>query len=197
MITFTDGARTKVVQILASESRTDLALRFGVDGRGPGGFRYRLAFAAPTDRAPDDLVIDAGGFQVFVDPESAPKVKGVTIDFVEGLQESGFKIDNPNAAWADPLAAAVQKVLDDEINPAVASHGGAVVLMEVKDGVAYVEMMGGCQGCGMANVTLRAGIETRIKEAVPGIRAVTDVTDHAGGTNPYYASPQGGESPVA
>lgn len=197
MITFTEGARAKVVQILASESRTDLALRFGIDGRGPGGFRYRLAFAAPADRAPDDLVIEAGGFQVFVDPESAPKVNGVTIDFVEGLQESGFKIDNPNAAWADPLAAAVQKVLDDEINPAVASHGGSVVLMEVKDGVAYVEMMGGCQGCGMANVTLRAGVETRIKEAVPGIRAVTDVTDHAGGTNPYYASSQGGESPVA
>jgi Fe/S biogenesis protein NfuA len=197
MITVTELARTKILEIMEAERRKDLALRFAVEGRGPGGFRYRLAFAAPDERRSDDTVIDGGGFQVFVDRESAPKLQGATLDFVEGLTESGFKIDNPNAAWTDPVAAAVQKILDEEINPAIASHGGAVVLLDVRDGVALIEMTGGCQGCGMANVTLREGIETRIRQAVPAITAVTDATDHAGGTNPYYASAEGGESPVA
>ena len=140
--------------------------------------------------------MDAGGFKVLIDGESAPKLQGVTIDFVETLQESGFKIENPNSPWSDPLAQAVQKVLEQDINPAVASHGGYVVLHEVKDAVAYIELHGGCQGCGMASVTLRQGIEVRIKETVPGIREVVDVTDHTSGENPYYASSEDGQSPL-
>ena len=91
----------------------------------------------------------------------------------------------------------MQRVLDQDINPAVASHGGFVVLHEVKDGTAYIELQGGCQGCGMAAVTLRQGIELRIKEMVPDIREVTDVTDHAVGANPYYAPSEDGHSPLS
>ena len=195
MITFTDVARGKIVALLALEDRKDLAVRFAVDGRVPGGFRYRLGFVPAADRGPDDSVIDAGGFEVLMDRESATCLAGAKVDYVETLQESGFKIDNPNSPWTDPLAQAVQQVIDRDINPAVASHGGQVVLVDVKDGVAYVEMNGGCQGCGMANVTLRQGIEARIKEEVPGIREVVDATNHAGGANPYYAAGEG-QSPL-
>jgi Fe/S biogenesis protein NfuA len=194
MVTLTDVARKKILELLSAESRQGQALRFGIDGRGPGGYRYRLGFAGPEDRRPDDVVFDAGGFQMIVDAASAPRLKGASIDYVETLQESGFKIDNPNAAWADPKAQAVQEVIDREINPAVASHGGYVVLLDVKDDVVYVEMHGGCQGCGMASVTLRQGIETRILESVPGIRQVVDATQHAAGTNPYYTSAESGRS---
>ena len=83
-------------------------------------------------------------------------------------------------------AAAIQKVLDDEINPSVASHGGHISLVAVKDGTAYIRMEGGCKGCGQADVTLKQGIVTSIKKAVTTILEVLDVTDHAGGTNPYY-----------
>jgi Fe/S biogenesis protein NfuA len=196
VIQLTDVARHKILGLLAKDPRKDLALRFSIDGRGPGGYRYRLGFVPQTDMGPTDVAFDAGGFQVLIDQETAPKVGGVSIDFVETLQESGFKIDNPNSPWADPLAQAVQRVLDQDINPAVASHGGFVVLHEVKDGTAYIELHGGCQGCGMASVTLRQGIEVRIKEMVPGIREVTDVTDHAVGANPYYAPSEDGHSPL-
>ncbi len=196
MITVTEVARRKILGLIAQEKGKDLALRFSIDGRGPGGFRYRLGFVGRDDRRPDDAVVDAGGFDVFMDPASAPNLAGVTVDYVETLQESGFKIDNPNSPWTDPKAQAVQHLLDHEINPAVAMHGGHVVLVDVRDDVAYVEMHGGCQGCGMASVTLRQGIETRIKETVPGIREVVDATDHAGGTNPYYRGGDG-QSPLA
>ncbi len=86
-------------------------------------------------------------------------------------------------------------MLDEEINPAVAQHGGWVNLLEVKDDVAYVQLGGGCQGCGMADVTLKQGIEVRIREAVPEISQIIDTTDHAGGKNPYYQPAKGGRSP--
>ncbi len=196
MITVTDIAREKINGLLKSEGRQGLALRFAVDGRGPGGWQYRLGFVGPEEKRPEDRVFDAGGFQVLVDPESFTHTDGTVIDFVESPQQSGFKIDNPNPVWQEPLAQAVQKVLDDEINPAVASHGGFVTLLEVKDQVAYIQLGGGCQGCGMVDVTLKQGIEVRIKEMVPEIKAIVDSTDHAGGRNPYYRPAKGaGASP--
>jgi IscR-regulated protein YhgI len=80
----------------------------------------------------------------------------------------------------------VQHLLDTSINPGVAGHGGFVRLMDVQDNVVYVQMGGGCQGCGMADVTLKAGIETLIKEEIPEVTEVLDTTDHAAGRNPYY-----------
>ena len=194
-VTFTEAARRKVLALLERDGRQGLALRFAAD-RGPGGFHYRLGFVGPEERREDDRVLDAGGFEVYLDATSAPRVQGASVDFVETLQESGFRIDNPNSPWTDPRAAAVQRLLDAEINPAIASHGGYVVLHDVKGDTAYIEMTGGCQGCGMANVTLRQGIEVRIREAIEGIREIVDVTDHAGGTNPYYAPSATGESPL-
>ena len=84
------------------------------------------------------------------------------------------------------LATKVQELIDSTINPAVAGHGGFVQLMEVKDNRVYIQMGGGCQGCGAADVTLKAGIERLIKEEIPEIEEVLDATDHASGTNPYY-----------
>jgi len=196
-LTITDAARAKILEFRAAEKKEGLALRVGIRGRGPGGFDYAMRFVEPSDRADGDQVIDGGGFEVLVDPGSVENLDGTTIDFVESPQGSGFKLDNPNPLWKDPDAQAVQRILDDEINPAVAQHGGFVTLLDVKDGVVYVQMGGGCQGCGMVNVTLRQGIEVRIREAVPSIREVVDSTDHAGGTNPYYRPSKGGASPYA
>ena len=87
---------------------------------------------------------------------------------------------------SEDLAAKVQELIDSTINPAVAGHGGFVQLMDVKDNKVYLQMGGGCQGCGAADVTLKAGIERLIKEELPEIEEVLDSTDHASGTNPYY-----------
>jgi len=79
-----------------------------------------------------------------------------------------------------------QRIIDEQVNPAVASHGGFITLIDVKDNEVFVQLGGGCQGCGMANVTLKQGIETAITQHMPEITAVLDVTDHADGDNPYY-----------
>lgn len=89
------------------------------------------------------------------------------------------------------LSTSVQRVLDEQINPAVGAHGGFIRLIEVKDDIAYIQFEGGCQGCAMANVTLRQGVEVMIKEQIPEIVAIVDVTDHAGGTNPYFETKKG------
>src|SRR6185436_1923531 len=93
----------------------------------------------------------------------------------------------PMGAMAeDEVKTKIQKILDEMINPAVASHGGYVELLDVKENVAYLKLGGGCQGCGMVNVTLKQGIEATLKEEIPQLAGVIDQTDHAGGSNPYY-----------
>ncbi len=86
----------------------------------------------------------------------------------------------------DQLVTRVQDLIDSMINPAVAGHGGFVQLIDVKDSKVYLQMGGGCQGCGAADITLKAGIERLIKEEIPEIEEVLDTTDHAAGSNPYY-----------
>ena len=84
------------------------------------------------------------------------------------------------------LRGKVQELIDNMINPAIAGHGGYVELIDVQDKRIYLQMGGGCQGCGAADVTLKSGIERLIKEELPEIEEVLDTTDHASGANPYY-----------
>jgi Fe-S cluster biogenesis protein NfuA len=125
-----------------------------------------------------------------------PEVEQVR--FVAPAPDPARQAKAKEAGLDTPTAQAIQALLDDEINPSVAAHGGHVALVDVKDSRAYVRLEGGCQGCGMADVTLKHGIETAILDKFPGIEEVLDVTDHADGTNPYYQPSKGsGESPWA
>lgn len=207
-LTFTADARRRIRADMAVGAgddgcglSTELALRITVHRLSPGDLHYDLVLVGPDEREPGDTVVDAGDLQVFVDAESAPLLDGVTVGFEHSLQGLGFTFDNPHAGWRDPLARKVQEVLDEHVNPAVASHGGRIRLMAVEDGVARLEMGGGCQGCGLAETTLQEGVEKLLKKHLPEIREVVDVTDHAAGTNPYFAPDQGGpdqggESPL-
>ena len=92
---------------------------------------------------------------------------------------------------ATELKERVQTLIENSINPAVAGHGGHIELIDVKDNTVYIQMSGGCQGCGAADVTLKAGIERMIKEEIPEVTEILDVTDHAAGQNPYYSPSKG------
>lgn len=118
--------------------------------------------------------LDAGkpAVQLSALGSARPKKYKFGFQHVERSPEQQFKI--------------VQQFLDEEVNPAVAQHGGHFTLLEVKENRVFVELGGGCQGCGMADVTLRQGVEQRMREILPEMVALIDVTDHAGGTNPYY-----------
>ena len=86
------------------------------------------------------------------------------------------------------MAERVQQVLHQYVNPGVAQHGGHVTLVEVRDRIVYLQMSGGCQGCGMASVTLSQGIERILREQVPEIEGIQDVTNHGAGQSPYFAA---------
>ena len=117
------------------------------------------------------------------------------IRFVQGGPSVEELDREPNLDWNDPEVSAVHQLLEERINPSVAAHGGHIALIDVKDHAVYIRLEGGCQGCGMADVTLKQGVETMIKEAIPSITEVLDVTEHAGGTNPYFQPDKGGMSP--
>lgn len=191
MIEITAEAQGKIQELMAQKEEEILGLLVGINGRGPNGFAHYMRFVTESEVPEDAVVTEVGDLQVYIEGESAENLKGSTIDFFP--LKGGFDIDNPNPAWVweDPLSQRVQDVLSQQINPALASHGGAVQLLEVKDDVAYIQLGGGCVGCGMVDVTLKQGIEVAIIGAVPEIQAVVDTTDHASGTNPYYQSAKG------
>lgn len=115
-----------------------------------------------------------------------PEVEGVA-DYRDAVPKPGLDTKEGKA---------IRHLLDERINPQVASHGGHIALVDVKDDTVYIRLEGGCQGCGMADVTLKQGVATEIRALVPTIARVLDVTDHAGGTNPYYQPGKGGASAI-
>ena len=170
----------------ATEEISQVCLRVEITGRSKDGFQYDLQFIEKKDSKEGDIEIVVEGMVVFVDPKSAKYLEGTTLDYQETLMGGGFSFENPNPLWMDEISKAVAELIETEVNPAVASHGGHVELMGVEDGKAVIVFGGGCQGCGMADVTLKQGVESMIKDHVPSIDEVIDATDHAAGTNPFY-----------
>lgn len=191
VVTLTDAAREMVVSLRSEEDAPErLALWIEVTGAEGSAYTYDVYFEAAADASGSDAVMHSDTLPVVVPETSVEPLRGATLDVVDG----GLAVLNPNAPAGPPgggdlsgeVAQRVIAVLDNQINPSIASHGGAAELVAVEDGTAYLRLMGGCQGCGLAPVTLSQGIEVAIKEAVPEITAVMDVTDHAGGRNPYH-----------
>ena len=189
MVTVTEIAQQEIVKMMESQKTPIIGVRVKAEVVSPLQATFRLAFVAEGQEEDDDEVISCEGFNIYVDPESVPYVQDITVDFVDSLMGRGFKIDNPNKVpphLQGTIAEKIQQIIDDRINPSVASHGGVISLIDVKDNTAYIQFGGGCQGCGMVDVTLKQGVEVLIKEAVPEIEQILDVTDHADGGNPYY-----------
>ena len=186
MLTFTDIAREKLNEFAAGSDESSLVLKIAIVGRGPNGFEYDLQLIPNHEAKDSDLEIAIDGWTVFIAEASIPYMEGVTLGFKETLMGGGFHFDNPNPLWSDEVAQRVQVVIDEEVNPAVASHGGKVQLIDVRDGEAIVSFGGGCQGCAAVDTTLKNGVEKMVCEKIPEINKVSDATDHSAGTNPFY-----------
>ena len=168
-------------------------VRLRILGRTPQGFEHQLTLVDQGSEPAEDLVYEFDGLDLYVDGVNADYLDGIRVDWrFKGEGVNGFEFANPNPLWFDPLAMDIQRLFDESINPAIAAHGGHVTLMGIEEDTVYVQMGGGCQGCGMANATLKRGVETSIREFAPHIESVVDVTDHASGTNPYYAPASAG-----
>jgi Fe/S biogenesis protein NfuA len=196
LLTITDEARAKVLEVRAAEPDADeLALWVEVSGEQAGAYTYLMEFR-PTAELDADVVIEHDhDLPVAIPADSVDKLRGATLEFNGGMvmqnpnrpvPESPPILDRPPADLSGEVPQRVLQVLEQQINPAIAAHGGYAELVAVEDSVAYLRLSGGCQGCGMAAVTLRQGIEVAILDMVPEITEVVDVTDHASGTNPYY-----------
>ena len=186
LLTITPDARTKIDGVRTFNDFPEAVLRVRVVAREGRRFRYEIALEDPRERAVDDLSVEADGLTVVVDASSAADLAGASIELDPSVTGGGLRIENPNEGWQDPVARAVQEVLDRQINPGVGTHGGMVTLVDVKDGTAFMRFGGGCQGCAAVDVTLKQGVETAIRNAVPSVQAIVDVTDHQAGENPYY-----------
>ena len=186
LLTLTPAAREKIDGVRNFNDFPEAVLRIRVVGRDGPRLQYEIALEDPRERDDSDLAIDLDGLSVVLDPRSAADLSGATVDLDPAITGGGLRIDNPNEGWQDPVARAVQAVIDSQINPGVGTHGGMVSLVEVRDGTAYMRFGGGCQGCAAVDVTLKRGVETAVRSAVPEISAIVDVTDHEAGANPYY-----------
>jgi Fe/S biogenesis protein NfuA len=194
------AAIDKIAELIRTRGKPGLAVRVAIRGSLPGG-GYQTEFKFQERNAAEEpvLVQSAGDFELLFDPKVAEKIRGARVDFDEKRYTAGFNIEYPHHSpfppelqqkrdWGNPFAQKVQTVIDEYINPGVAGHGGWVLLKDVKDQDVFVQMGGGCQGCGLAAVTLRQGIERAIRDAVPEVKQILDVTDHEEGDDPYYSA---------
>ena len=187
MIQITDKAKEMLLQFQQkADDEIKRALRVEIIGRGDKGFRYDLNLVDIEEKDESDNVCEVDDMTVLIAERSMQYMEGATLDFVETLMGGGFQFDNPNPMWVDEISIAVAEVIQTDVSPMVASHGGTVELLGVDGDKAVIAFGGGCQGCGMVDVTLKQGIEVAIKNKVPSISSIVDATDHAAGTNPFY-----------
>lgn len=188
-ITVTEIALEKFTAALVGEDDGS-GVRVAVQKLNPVNLHYELELVGPSAKTDEDLEILSGSIKFWIDPLSAELIDGTTIDYLVGAGGEGFKFTNPNdlryKKWDDPVADKFQKLLESDINPGIASHGGVITLVEYAAGIATIHMGGGCQGCGQADATLRQGVEAQVKAAIPEIKEIVDTTDHDSGQNPYY-----------
>ena len=206
IVTVTEEARKVVVEAMAGEPDTEnLALWLEVRGVQDANFAYDLYFQARRDAADEDAVfVDGDDLTIVVPSASVDRLRGARLEWSDD-GSGGLVLVNPNnptpeeaspgvpagvlaAGIAGEAAQHVVTVLDQVINPSIASHGGRadLVAFDAAEGVAYLRLSGGCQGCAMSRMTLTQGIEVALRDEVPQITRVVDVTDHTGGENPYY-----------
>ena len=185
-ISLTQAAAAKLTEVLASYG-PQAALRLQIVGRVGGEFQHVLSVVEGHTEFDNDLLTEPDGLRVFIEARSAAYLHGVQIGYeYQGPNASGLNYLNPNPLWHDEREVQIQEIFDTKINPAIASHGGWVSLLGVEGSTAFVQFGGGCQGCGMADVTLSQGIEATVLEEVSGIDRVVDRTAHEAGQNPYH-----------
>ena len=193
MITLTDGAREVVRDYMDQSDGEFTALRISIAGGTPLSPNFELTLVGPDDIRESEQRVGVGDLTIVIEEESRSRLEGATVDFVQRVNESGFEVKLAKTVKLPtldgPLADRVKTVLDAEINPAIASHGGSITLVGVEGTEIYLEMGGGCQGCAMSRMTLRQGVERMVRQAVPEVTVIHDVTDHSSGENPFFEGP--------
>ena len=191
MINISESAQRHFRKLIEREALPGLGVRLSAVHAGTPRADVRLEFAEPGDLHGDEWAVDCEGFTMWLDAASVKFLDGAEIDYETQATGGQLQIRAPRIKGEAPADSAslverVHWIVEQEINPQLASHRGHVSVQEVTaDGVVLLRFGGGCHGCGMADVTLKQGIEKTLMSKVPGVTAVRDATDHATGEAPY------------
>lgn len=197
MIDISERAQQHFLRLLSNQGIEGLGIRLSVTQPGTPAANCELEFCERNELSGNEWTVECDGFDFHIDGASAPWLDGATIDYESNTTGGQLNIRAPRIKGELPgleagLVERVQYVLEAEVNPKIAAHGGRVSLLEIDaNGVVVLQFGGGCHGCGMVDVTLKHGVEKTLRERVPEITEVRDATDHAGGSNPYYSKPEG------
>ncbi|MDP6416992.1 MAG: Fe-S biogenesis protein NfuA [Gammaproteobacteria bacterium] len=192
MVTITESAQEYLVELLLKQDCEDIAVRIFILDAGTPSAETCISFCRPGEEKEDDEVKQYEGFKAFIDQNSIPFLEDGVVDFAKDSMGGQLTIKAPNSRLPkitedSPIEDLVNYVLYNEVNPGLAVHGGHVTLEEIfEENVAVLRFGGGCQGCGMVDVTLKGGVEKTLLTQIPQLKEVRDITDHSFTENAYY-----------
>ena len=191
-ITITEAAQAYLAELLKKQDTDDVAVRVFILDAGTPKAETCISFCRPGEEKESDLVQECAGFRAYVDEPSVPFLEEAVVDYAKDAMGGQLTIKAPNSRLPkitedSSLADRVNYVLYNEINPGLAAHGGNVTLEELyEESIAVLRFGGGCQGCGMVDVTLKEGVEKTLLSQIPQLTAVRDVTYHSQTENAYF-----------
>lgn len=191
-IHFTEAAQSYLADLLSKQDTDGIGIRVFITQPGTPYAETCIAYCKPGEEKPEDTIINLPILRVWLDATSEPFLEDAVVDYATDRMGGQLTVKAPNAKVPmvnddSPLNDRINYLLQTEINPGLASHGGEIKLIDVvEDGIAVLQFGGGCQGCGMVDVTLKEGIEKTLVARIPELNGVRDVTDHTVKENAYY-----------
>lgn len=192
MVNISESAQEYLVELLSKQEDKDVGIRIFITDPGTPMAETCIAYCRPGEEQADDERVQHNGFVAWIDDRSQPFLEDAEVDYAKDKMGGQLTIKAPNSKVPkvsddSPIEDRINYILHSQINPALASHGGMVNLVEVvRDEIAVLQFGGGCQGCGMVDMTLKNGVERTLLEQLPQLKAVRDVTDHSQDENAYF-----------
>ncbi|WP_299944920.1 Fe-S biogenesis protein NfuA [uncultured Microbulbifer sp.] len=191
-VTITESAQAYLKELLDKQECEGIAIRMFVSSPGTPNAETCIAYCRPGEEEGDDVVMEMNAFRAYFEGRSVPYLDEARVDYSPDKMGGQLTIRAPNSRMPkitddSPIEDRINYVLYNEINPGLAAHGGQVSLEEVtEDMFAVLRFGGGCQGCGMVDMTLKEGVEKTLKEKIPELAGVKDITDHSDKSQAYY-----------
>ena len=192
MVEITEPAQAYLIDLLSKQEDKDIGIRIFIADPGTPMAETCIAYCRPGEEQEDDERVDYEGFTAWIDDRSQPFLVDALVDYAEDRMGGQLTIKAPNSKVPQvsddsPIEDQINYVLHSQINPGLSAHGGMVNLVEVvEEGIAVLQFGGGCQGCGMVDMTLKDGVEKTLLEQLPQLKGVRDITDHSVTENAYY-----------